>query len=187
MKFQTKSSYTREDAIRYLKDGEYATGAGKAGEVPKLRDVAQAEGLLGPTRREEANKLFERPQRQFSAEEIKARLEFSEAECRRYYVAASTGAADSDLARLKASDLGKYSRLQTAARSWGIIPESASVIDHRHPARTRKVADDDGKFPLSQELAEKYALPVGYRITADDLGKLHEIYDEVQKAKGVVA
>src|SRR5690349_4737690 len=103
MKFEKKDHYTKDDAIRYLKDGEYAAGAGRAKEAGKLRAVAQVEGLLGPTRREQANKLFERPQRQFSEQEIKCRMEFSEAECRRYYVAASTGAADSDLARLKAS------------------------------------------------------------------------------------
>jgi len=183
-KFVVKDVYDLSDAeaIFVHNDGAFAMAAKKAGAYEQIRLIAKVNDLADSTRREDNNRLFEKPQHVFTEAQIRARLEFSLEQCRGFYINPTEG-SKSTLATMKKDEPEKYARLRTAAVSFDVIPESASVVDHRHPNHTRKVSDDDGKFPLAADLAQEYALPVGYRITADELGKLSEIYAEVQQAK----
>src|SRR5437899_9491553 len=64
----------------------------------EARQDAVALGLLGPSRRDDVNRLFERPTRTYTEQELRARQRFSEAQCRELYVNASVGSS-SNLAK----------------------------------------------------------------------------------------
>jgi hypothetical protein len=185
--FVKKDSYGIEDAeiIFKHKDGLYAHGAKKAGAYQTIRDIARANGLIDESRRETVNKPFEKPQAVLSEETIKARMEFSQDFCKKMFAGQHTGAADSDLNKLKTDSPAKYKRLQAAARSYGVIADAVNVVDHRHPQATVR-AVEDGRSPLAPECCVAFNLPLGHRVSADEFAQLLRLRDEVaamQKAE----
>jgi hypothetical protein len=148
-------------------------------------EYMQHGGIDAPGYRDETNKRSVGPQpRTFSDSEIVARAEFSEAEVRRYYTQSGQDANRDNLGTLLKQDPEKAARLKVAAISYGILPSSAANPPQRpvaKPAQPATPADD--RVVISDDLAAKANLPVGLRVTQDQLNKIMHAVADVELAK----
>src|SRR5882757_2353279 len=91
--FEVSTQHPIDHIRKFISDGALAAKIKRENKTlyGELRADAVRLGLLAPSRRESVNAMFAKPRRTFSDAELKARLEFSEEECRAFYVASSTG------------------------------------------------------------------------------------------------
>jgi hypothetical protein len=149
-----------------------------------LRDAAQAVGLIGaPGYRQPGLHVghYVDVTPPPSTEEIKARIRWTEAECRKFY--ANEGNADPayDLAKLARENPTAYESVRLAAQSYAII-ERSSVRPQRRPVDAQP-AGSENPIILGERLAKLTGYPATTEISATQLFELIEHANAVDAAK----
>jgi hypothetical protein len=135
------------------------------------RKHAETEGDIAPRYRDAANaplaaRVKANAPAEFDLAVTQARMEFSEAECRRYLVESNRNGNKDNYAALVASDPAKAARLRKAAQSYGIVPARIE-----RPVQTPKV-ESDGRFQISPELSQKANIPLSTRLNLEEFSQL---------------
>ncbi|HEV2616378.1 MAG TPA: hypothetical protein VGU63_07190 [Candidatus Acidoferrales bacterium] len=149
----------------------------------ELRQAAVFYGLLCEVPMSPLEKLLRPKERVFSADEIRCRIRFSEAEVKALYGKGGNDLGAENLNDIAQKDPQRYEDLRCAARSYGF------ALSERQTQGTAKphAAAEDNRFLLSDELALKANLPVGTRVTSSELDLIISGIVEVQTAKEAAA
>lgn len=152
----------------------------------ELREDAVTLGYIGEASYFRPGVDDVKPERTFSNVEIRARAEFTEQECREWYLRSGAEGNQNNLGKLKETDPERYERLRTAAISHGVIPKTPSMVApgaKNGPA----VPVDDGRIVIPASLAERAHLPADLRVSQDDITKITEAVSQAETAKKVAA
>ena len=107
------------------------------------------------------------PEKTYSPEEIRVRAAYTKEECRAVFnrKAGEVGNSNPTASDLQKNNPEKYAAMKLAAQSYELLPAApAVVVSHRQ----KKVIESDGRFVISDELADAAHLDRGVRITADE-------------------
>jgi hypothetical protein len=187
----TRPKFTREQVLEVFGPGK-GTGAVANRlfkENPALyQEIKQSaiteHGLLAPPR---ANpwwgKNGEPKQRVYSDEEIAARAQFTEAECREMYGRSGSDGNKNNVSALAKDNPARLAILRAAAVSYGILPETPNTVVRPVPKPAQHEPEDDGLVAIGEDLARRGNLPAGLRVNQDKLNTIVKAVADVEIAR----
>jgi len=122
-------------------------------------------------------------ERTYSNEEIAARAQFTEQECKEWFGRDGAEGNRNNVGNLAKENPAKYAALRAAAVSYGILPETPNTIVQRTPKPAQQQPVDDGKVAIGEDLARRANLPVGLRVDQGQLNKIIEAVASVELAR----
>jgi hypothetical protein len=150
----------------------------------ELRADAQALGLLGPVREHVWSKNYQKTERQYTPDEIRARARFSETEVRELFQRSGQDGGKRNLGTIQKDNPAEYELLKVAAQSYGVLPPRQDPPAYRRGQAPKPVEQvEDGKVSIGADLARRANLPESLRVNQSDLNAIVEAVADVELAR----